>query len=34
MQPNFLLIGQVYPMLTSSVPMHGAYSTEKAPFLN
>jgi len=32
MQPNFLLIGQVYPMLMLSVTMHGAHSTEKSPF--
>ena len=32
MQPNFLLIGQVYPMLMSNVPMHWAHSTEKVPF--
>jgi len=34
MQPNFLLTGQVYPMLMLSVPMPGAHSTVKIPFLN
>ena len=32
MQPNFWLIGQVYPMLMSSVPMQGAHSQKKFPF--
>jgi len=34
MQPNFLLTGQVYPMLMSIVPIPEAHSTEKVPFLN
>jgi len=32
MQPNFLLAGQVFPKLMSSVPRHRANSTQKVPF--
>ena len=34
MQFDFLLTGQVYPMLMSSAPHAWAYSIEKVPFLN
>jgi len=34
MQPNFLLTGQVYPMLMLSVTQDGAHSTEKVRFEN
>jgi len=33
-ETQLFLTSQVYPMLMSSVPMHGAHSTEKVPFLN
>ena len=34
MQPNFILTGQVYPMLCRVCPMPGAHSTEKVPFID
>ena len=34
MQPNFLLTGQVYPMLMSRVTQAWGTFDKKAPFLN